>query len=93
MLLGFETDNLQDAGAGDIRHDIGHTLPHAQQSAAQHVVLPEAHALQTLLALLDFFTLPGPEGKNKILDYFPRCDQKSTGDLIAGHESAHAHSD
>lgn len=65
MLLGFETDDLQDARAGDVRHDIRHTLPHAQQSPAQHVVLPEAHALQTLLALLNFFTLPSPKKQTR----------------------------
>lgn len=70
MLLGFEADDLQDAGAGDIRHDVRHALPHAQQSAAQHVVLPEAHALQTLLALLDLLTLPSPAEEPAGRDYF-----------------------
>lgn len=61
MLLGFQTDDLKDAGAGDVRHHIGYTLPNTQQSAAQHVVLTETHALQTLLAFLDFLTLPIPK--------------------------------
>lgn len=63
MLLRPEADDLQDAGAGDVRHHIGHALPHAQQSATQHVVLTEAHALQTLLAFFYFLTLPIPEAK------------------------------
>lgn len=65
MLLGFKADNLQDAGAGDVRHHIGHALPHTQQSTAQHVVLTEAHALQTLLAFLNFLTLPIPTEKTE----------------------------
>lgn len=67
MVLGFEADNLQDAGAGDFGHHVGHALPHTQQSAAQHVVLTEAHALQTLVALLDFlaFTVPRETGRKR----------------------------
>ena len=60
MLFGFKADNLQDAGAGDVRHHIGYALPHTQQSTAQHVVLAEAHALQTLLTFFYFLTLPIP---------------------------------
>lgn len=62
VLLGLEADDLQDAGAGDVRHHVRHTLPHTQQGAAQHVVLAQPHALQTLLALLDLLTLPVPAG-------------------------------
>lgn len=60
MLLGFKADDLQDAGAGDVRHHVGYALPHTQQSTTQHVVLTETHALQTLLAFLNFLTLPVP---------------------------------
>ncbi len=67
MLLGFKADDLQNAGAGDVRHHVGYPLPHTQQSTAQHVVLTEAHALQTLLAFLNFLTLPIPgKGKEEI---------------------------
>ena len=65
MLLGFQADDLEDAGAGDVRHHIGYTLPHTQQSATQHVVLTETHALQTLLAFLDFLTLPVPKERTE----------------------------
>lgn len=75
VLLGFETDDLQDAGAGDVGHHVRHALPHAQQGAAQHVVLAESHALQTLLALLDFLTLPSPEETTASGDYSQRWDK------------------
>lgn len=65
MLLGFKADNLQDAGAGDVRHHVGYTLPHTQQSTTQHVVLTEAHALQTLLAFLNFLTLSIPKERTE----------------------------
>lgn len=60
VLLCFEADNLQDAGVGDVRHYIRDTLPHSQQSSTQHVILTEAHALQTLLAFFNLLTLPIP---------------------------------
>lgn len=86
MLLGFEANNLQDAGAGDVRHHVGHALPNAQQSAAQHVVLAEAHALEALLAFLHLLafavTAERPRGPlrtsnpNSLLTYFkPQMDK------------------
>jgi len=63
VLLGLEADDLQDAGAGDVRHHVGHALPDAQQRPAQHVVLAQPHALQALLALLDLLALAIPAGK------------------------------
>lgn len=63
VVFGFQADDLQDAGAGELGHHVGHALPHAQQRAAQHVVLTQPHALQTLLTFLDFLTLPIPGGK------------------------------
>ena len=65
MLFGFQADDLQDAGAGDVRHHVGYALPHTQQSTAQHVVLTESHALQTLLTFLYFLTLPVPTEKDR----------------------------
>lgn len=73
MLLGFKTDNLQDARAGDVRHHIWYTLPHTQQSATQHVVLTEAHSLQTLLAFLNFLTLPIPKGQKRTNQILSLC--------------------
>lgn len=80
MLLGFKADNLQDAGAGDIRHHVGYTLPHAQQSTTQHVVLTEAHALQTLMAFLNFLTLSVPKGKDRTekVKYFMHTTKEHT---------------
>lgn len=68
VLFGFKADNLQDAGAGDVRHHVGYALPHTQQSSTQHVVLTEAHALQTLLTFLYFLTLPIPVGMATLLE-------------------------
>lgn len=59
-IFGFEAYDLQDAGAGDVRDHVSHTLPDAQQCPAQHVVLAQTHTLQTLLSLLDLLTLPVP---------------------------------
>lgn len=63
VLLGFQADDLQDAGARDVRYHIRHPFPHAQQCATQHVVLTKAHTLQALLAFLNFLTLPIPKGQ------------------------------
>ena len=77
MLLGFKADDLQDAGVGDVRHNIRHALPHTQQSTTQHVVLTKTHALQTLLAFLDFLTLaiPTDSTEKKKLDIL--CIQRA----------------
>lgn len=60
VLFGFEAHNLQDAGVGDVRDDICDSLPHSQQSSAQHVVLPQTHAQPALLTLLQLLTLTFP---------------------------------
>lgn len=40
MLPGFETDDLQDAGAGDARNNVSYTLPHTKKCSAKDMVLP-----------------------------------------------------
>lgn len=60
VLFRFEPYDLQDAGVGDVRDYVRHSLPHPQQSSAQHVILPETHAQKTLVPLLDLLTLALP---------------------------------
>lgn len=69
VLLGLQSDDLQDAGAGDVRNRVGHFLPDAQQRPAQHVVLPQPHALPALLPLSDQLALPVPEGETQAGGY------------------------
>lgn len=87
MLLGFKTDDLQDAWAGYVRHNIRHALPHAQQGTAQHVVLTEAHALQTLLAFLNLLTLPIPEEEGTSLIFFFWTLQKAISVLRTAQQA------
>lgn len=53
LLLGLEAHDLQVAAAGDVCHDAGDPAPHAQQGPTQHVIVPQAHALEAFLPLLD----------------------------------------
>lgn len=62
VLFGFESHDLQDAGVGDVRDDVRHSFPDAQQSSTQHVILAETHSQKTLLTLLDLLTLTLPVG-------------------------------
>lgn len=78
MLFGFKADNLQDAGAGDVRHHVGYAFPNTQQSTTQHVVLTEAHALQTLVAFLNFLTLPIPKERTEKKKSHISCIQQKS---------------
>lgn len=60
MMLCLKSYDLQDAGVGDVRNNVGHSLPHTQQGTTQHVVLSQPHALQTLLAFFCSLTFPIP---------------------------------
>lgn len=65
LLLGLEADDLQVAGVCDVCHDAGNPAPHPQQGSTQHVVVTQAHALETLLPLLDQLAAPVPSNGRK----------------------------
>lgn len=60
VLFGFQSNDLQDAGVGDVGDNVSHPLPDTQQGATQHVVLPQTHAQPTLVAHFLLFTLALP---------------------------------
>lgn len=65
LLLGLEAHDLQVAAAGDVCHDAGDPAPHAQQGPAQHVIVPQAHALEAFLPLLDQLAALVPSGTTR----------------------------